>query len=183
VARARRTCDVAGIGPPTLLIALLLSACAGLRGDQESAGPLAGPKGSPSPTVTGAPGGDIAFVLQESYRAGEKVDVKITNQGDRAYEYNSTGYEACNLTYRDQTGRDFIIPPGTHCDLIAIEEIEPGQTVTLFQWQLDECVKDNWGCVKSEPLEPGTYTIEGRFKAADGGPPAHAEATFEIALG
>ena len=165
------------MGARTLLIALLLSACTGPQGGQGSAATPTGPAGDPSPTATG---GDIAFVLQDTYRAGEKVAVKITNQGDRAYEYNSTGYEACNLTYRDQTGRDFIIPPGTHCDLIAIEQINPGQTVTLFEWQLDECVKDNWGCVKSEPLEPGTYTIEGGFRAAGGGPRAHAEATFQI---
>jgi hypothetical protein len=169
------------MGPPLLVVTLLLSACP--QGDQGSAGRTAGPTGSPSPTVTAGPEGDVAFVLQETYRPEEKVVVKITNQGDRAYKYNSTGYEACNLTYRDQTGREFIIPPGTHCDLIAIEQIKRGETVSLFEWELDECVKDNWGCVKSEPLEPGTYTIEGRFKAADGGPPAHAEVTFDIVLG
>jgi hypothetical protein len=130
--------------------------------------------------VTGTPGGGIAFVLDDTYGFMDTIEVRITNRGDRAYEYNSTGYEACNLTYRDDTGRDFIIPPGTHCDLVAIERIKPGQTVTLFEWKLDECVKDNWGCVKSEPLKPGTYTIEGRFKPAEGGAPAHADATFEI---
>jgi hypothetical protein len=165
------------------IAALLLASCTGLGGDQGSAEPPAVPTGNPSPTVTGAPSGDMAFALQESYNAREKVDVKITNRGDRAYEYNSTGYEACNLTYRDEAGREFIIPPGTHCDLVVIEQIKPGETVTLFEWQLDRCLKDNWGCVKSEPLEPGTYTIEGRFKAAAGGPPAHAEATFEIVAG
>jgi hypothetical protein len=164
----------------TALAGLLLVACAGLRGDDRSAGPLAGPTGSPSPTSTGAPGGGIAFVLDDTYGFMDKIEVRITNRGERAYEYNSTGYEACNLTYRDETGREFIIPPGTHCDLVAIERIEPGQTVTLFQWNLDECVKDNWGCVKSESLKPGTYTIEGRFRAAGGGPPAHAAATIEI---
>jgi hypothetical protein len=164
----------------TALAGLLLAACAGLRGDDGSAEPLAGPTGTPSPTVTGAPGGGIAFVLDETYGFMVKIEVRITNRGERAYEYNSTGYEACNLTYRDETGREFIIPPGTHCDLVAIEQIEPGQTATLFEWNLDECVRDNWGCVKSESLKPGTYTIEGRFKAADGGAPAHAEATFEI---
>jgi hypothetical protein len=164
----------------TALAGLLLAACAGLRGDDGSAGPLAGPTGTPSPTASGAAGGGIAFVLDDTYGFMDDIDVKIMNTGDRAYEYNSTGYEACDLTYRDETGREFIIPPGTHCDLIAIEQIEPGETVTLFEWQLDECIKDNWGCVKSEPLKPGTYTIEGRFKAADGGPPARAGATFEI---
>jgi hypothetical protein len=174
---------MARLGSTTLVVALLASACVGQRGDQGSAGPPTAPIGSPSPTVTDSPDRDIAFVLQETYRVEEKVDVKITNEGHRAYRYNSTGYEACNLRYRDETGREFIIPPGTHCDLIAFEEIRPGETVTLFEWQLDECVKDNWGCVKSEPLEPGTYTIEGGFRAVGGGPRAHAEATLEIVLG
>jgi hypothetical protein len=171
---------VASIRLATALAGLLLTACAGLWGDDGSAGPLAGPTVTPSPTVTGAPDGGIAFVLDDMYGFMDKIDVRIMNTGDRAYEYNSTGYEACNLTYRDETGREFIIPPGTHCDLVAIEQIEPGETVTLFEWHLDECVKDNWGCVKSESLKPGTYTIEGTFRAAGGGLPAHAEATFEI---
>ena len=155
----------------------LLAGCAGV-GPGGSAGPRAGPTSSPSPTA-GA-GGDIEFVLDDTYGFRDRVEVRIRNTGDAAYEYNSTGYEACNLTYRDETGREFIIPPGTHCDLIAIEKIEPGETVTLFEWNLDECTKDRWGCVESEPLKPGTYTIEGTFRSADGGPPAHAEGTFAI---
>jgi hypothetical protein len=143
-------------------------------------GPLAGPTGTPSPTVTGAPTGDIAFVLDDTYGFMDKVDVNIRNNGDRAYEYNSTGYEACNLVYRDERGREFLIPPGTHCDTVQIKQIGPGQSVTLFQWHLNECVKDRFGCVESEPLKPGTYKIEGTFKAANGGSPARAEATFEI---
>jgi hypothetical protein len=60
------------------------------------------------------------------------VVVKIVNEGSHPYLYNSTGYEACNLTYRDQTGREFIILPGTHCDLVLMEDIMPSETVTLF---------------------------------------------------
>jgi hypothetical protein len=171
---------MASVRLATALAGLLLAACAGLRGDDGTAEPLAGPTGTPSPTATGAPGGGIAFVLDDTYGFMDKIDVKIINTGVRAYEYNSTGYEACNLTYRDETDRVFLIPPGTHCDTVAIEQIAPGQTVTLFQWHLNECVKDRFGCAESEPLKPGTYTIEGTFKAADGGAPAHAEATFEI---
>jgi hypothetical protein len=125
-----------GISAALLVITILLSACRAPQADQpgpRSGGRPGSPIETPSPTLTGTPGGDIAFVLQDTYRASEKVDVRITNQGNRAYEYNSTGYEACNLTYRDQSGREFIIPPGTHCDLIAIERIKPGETVTLFE--------------------------------------------------
>jgi hypothetical protein len=37
------------------------------------------------------------------------------------------GDEACELTYREEKGREFIIPPGTHCDLVLIKEIAPGE--------------------------------------------------------
>lgn len=157
---------------------VLLTACAGPR---SPTGPLAGPAASPSPG--GPPSGtnsDITFVLDESYEVGERVEVGIVNNGDRAYRYNSTGYEACELTYREETGREFIIPPGTHCDLVLIKEIAPGESVTLFEWDLDECTKDRWGCVEERTLRPGTYTIAGTFRAANGGPPARAEATFRI---
>jgi hypothetical protein len=162
------------------LLTLSLAACGGVGGTR--AGPLAGPSSGPSPT--GAPPGAtdraIEFVLQQTYHVGDPVEVRIANDGDHPYRYNSTGYEACNLTYRDETGREFIIPPGTHCDLVLIKDIAPGETVTLFRWDLDECVKDRWGCVEEEPLPPGTYTIEGTFRSADGSPPATAQATFDV---
>ena len=75
------------------------------------------------------------------------------------------------MSYFDSSGREFIIPPGTRCDLITIQEIHPGQTVTLFTWKLDECVKDDWGCVKAEPLGPGRYEVKARFKPAERWPP------------
>jgi hypothetical protein len=161
------------------VLTVVLTACGGLA--DTPGGPLAGPSVSPSPTA-GDPGaaGAINFVLQETYNVGDRVQVKIVNDGAHPYRYNSTGYEACNLTYLDQTGRKFIIPPGTHCDLVLIEEIAPGERVTLFTWNLDECTKDRWGCVKEEPLPPGTYTIEGTFRSSDGSPAAHAKATFEV---
>ena len=57
-------------------------------------------------------------------------------------------YQACFLSYLDARGRRFIIPPGTHCDLLAEETFKPGERKSLFSWSLDECVKDRWGCVE-----------------------------------
>jgi hypothetical protein len=89
-------------------------------------------------------------------------------------------YQACFLSYFDSSGRRFIIPRGTHCDLLAEETIRPGERRKLFSWDLHECVKDEWGCVKSRLLAPGTYTIEGRFKPKVAGPRAQAETTITI---
>ena len=144
-------------------VVILLGACARVGGP--SGRPLTGPSPSPSPLGEG-----IRFVLADSYEVGERVDVAIENLGPATYRYNEA-YAACDLTYRDASGREFIVPSGTHCDLIFMVEIRPGETQTLFQWDLDECVRDEWGCVKSEPLPPGEYSIEGSFEhAGEGGP-------------
>jgi hypothetical protein len=135
-----------------------------LAGCARAAPPLAGPE--PAPT---SPGPDLAFVLEHTYTVGEHVAVKLRNQGTATYEYNSTGYEACDLTYTDASGREFLIPPGTHCDLIHIKQLRPGETVTLFNWKLDECTKDDWGCLETRTLPPGTYTIAGEFERVGGG--------------
>ena len=120
--------------------------------------------------------GPIRFVFADRYVAGETVSVRIENVGTRAYVFQAY-YQACHLSY---SGRRFIIPPGTHCDLLAKQTIRPGERKRLFTWNLDECVKDRWGCVKSRPLPPGTYTIKGRFKPKAAGTPARAETTFTI---
>jgi hypothetical protein len=138
--------------------------------------------GSASTTTPSEPASGpvpIRFVIGSRYAAGETVDVGIENIGQRAYVFQSY-YQACFLSYFDSSGRRFNIPPGTHCDLLAEETIRPGERKELFSWKLDECVKDRWGCVKSRPLPPGTYTIKGRFKPKAGGPTAHAEAAFTI---
>ena len=121
----------------------------------------------------------IRFVLNDSYEAGETVAVAIENIGTKAYVFQSY-YQACSLSYFDSKGRPFIIPPGTHCDLVAEETIRPGERKELFTWKLDQCVKDAWGCVKSRPLAPGTYTIKGLFKPKFAGPRARVETTFRI---
>lgn len=121
----------------------------------------------------------IRFDLEETYPAGDKIAVAIENVGRRAYVFQFY-YQACFLSYFDSSGRRFIIPPGTHCDLLAEETIRPGERKRLFTWKLDECVKDEWGCGKSRPLPPGTYTIEGRFEPKASGTPVRVEATFGI---
>ena len=121
----------------------------------------------------------IRFVLGDNYAAGETIDVVIENVGPRAYMFESA-YQACYLSYFDSSGRRFIIPPGTHCDIFAEERIGPGERKKLFSWSLDECVKDRRGCVESRPLPPGAYTIKGRFMPAAGGRPARVQTTFRI---
>src|SRR5262245_62140546 len=85
---------------------------------------------SRTPALTARPGkesrGPIRFVLADSYVAGEAVDVVIKNVGARAYVYQWP-YQACFLRYFDSSGRRFIIPPGTHCDLLSEETIKPGE--------------------------------------------------------
>ncbi|MEW6323890.1 MAG: hypothetical protein AB1515_00730 [Nitrospirota bacterium] len=105
---------------------------------------------------------DIQFVLRDTYRSGETVEVKIKNVSDVSYAFSGE-YPACELRYTDENGRKFRIPPGTHCDMVVYEEIEPGETVKLFEWRLDECVKDRWGCQESKSLPPGVYKITGKF--------------------
>lgn len=163
---------VSVVGAAIVAVALGAS-CSDTPPDREAA-PAA--SRSPSPSSTAGP---LTLVLEDRYVAGTKVPVRLHNAGDVAYVYNPD-YEACNMTYLDDTGRKFLVPEGTHCDLISFVEIEPGETVTLFTWDLDECTKDEWGCVEEEPLDPGRYTIKGRFRPAAEGDPARVEATFTI---
>jgi hypothetical protein len=160
------------------LVVLAFVACT-----SETVEPPSGAASSPSPPATGSPteqpSSDIQFVLRDRYPAGHRVPVRITNLGDEAYKYQ-TIYQACELEYRDPEGRMFLIPPGTHCDLVTIATIAPGETKLLFKWDLDECTRDEWGCVRSKPLDPGTYTINGSFHGAKGGVPAHAETSFTV---
>lgn len=172
----------------TFLLVLLaggsLAALLAFRsGDEErSAGGLTSQNEGASTTAQAEPENGavpIRFVLNDSYETGETVIVAIENIGTMAYVFQSY-YQACSLSYFDSKGRPFIIPPGTHCDLLAEETIRPGERKKLFTWKLDECVKDAWGCVKSRPLAPGTYTIKGLFKPKFSGPRARVETTFRI---
>lgn len=109
--------------------------------------------------------------MQGSLPAGSRVRILLRNGSTVPLAFNPT-YEACNLTYRAESGRTFIVPPGTHCDVLHFSEVAPGRTVQIFEWSLDECVEDRWGCVRSEPLPAGSYSIEGKFAPAvhqDGG--------------
>lgn len=118
--------------------------------------------------------------MDDRYLAGDRAVIRLRNDGSIAYRYQ-TIYQACFLTFREASGRTFKIPPGTHCDILSEGVLRPGDTVRLFEWDLDECVRDRWGCVKARPLAPGTYLIEGRFLAAKTGEPIHVETSFEVA--
>ena len=114
----------------------------------------------------------IRFVLNDSYEAGETVTVAIENIGTKAYVFQSY-YQACSLSYFDSKGRPFVIPPGTHCDLLAEETIRPGERKKLFTWKLDECVKD--AGLRGEPAagardihHQGTVQAQGRGTASSG---------------
>lgn len=137
-----------------------------------------GPSDTSPPAESGS-SSPIRFVLADNYAAGEGINVVIENVGKRAYVFQWR-YQACFLSYFDSSGRRFIIPPGTHCDILGEETIRPGERKKLFNWSLDECIRDEWGCQESRLLPPGTYTIKGRFKPKNTGTPARAETTFRI---
>ncbi len=160
-----------------LVSALVLAGCTRSTEQGAVSSPIpSAPLPSPTPVVKQS---DIRFLVHDA-QVGDRVNVRIENVGDITYRYQSI-YQACFLSYFDSRGREFVIPPGTHCDILSEATIRPGETKQLFKWDLDECVKNNWGCVKSRPLDPGSYTIRGRFRPARRGPAARAEVTFSIA--
>lgn len=127
-----------------------------------------------------SPEGDIEFILEPSYKVGEKIEFKIKNIGKVSYTYNQK-YPACDLSYFDRSEREFIIPPATHCDMVITADIKPGETKKLFEWDGSECVLDNFGCSKREPLKAGIYTINGTFtSSADQDISTEAVATIEL---
>jgi hypothetical protein len=109
--------------------------------------------------------GDIEFILEPSYKVGEKIEFKIKNVGKVSYTYNQK-YPACDLSYFDSSEREFVIPPATHCDMVITADIKPGETKKLFEWDGSECVLDDFGCSKREPLPAGIYTINGTFTSS-----------------
>ena len=123
--------------------------------------------------------GPLSFVLDRPLREGGKTRVRLRNTGSRAYVYNPD-YEACDMVYRDATGREFLIPEGTHCDLQSDAYVRPGETVTLFRWDLDECIEDNWGCVKARDLPAGKYSMRGWFRPKSGGDAVKVFERFRI---
>ena len=124
-------------------------------------------------------GAETSFCLDHPLVKGGKTRVRLRNDDDVAYRYNSA-YESCDMVYRDGSGRQFLVPEGTHCDLIIPAELQPGDTVTLFKWNLDKCVKDSWGCVKERDLKAGWYHMRGRFRPVDGGDPVMVTEQFRI---
>ena len=150
------------------VVALVAAACVGT--------PSAGVTGTDEPTLSDSP---IDFVMKDTYALGQDIEIKIKNNGASSYVYNKS-YPACsNLEFYDESEETrqverlskivelppglFIIPEGTHCDLVVEYQIKPGEEVVLLTWSQRECVKDSWGCAESVPVKPGKYTIVGKF--------------------
>lgn len=165
-----------------VLVAVAITGCTASGGATATDRPTASTSGTDSSSPTPSDGESatkLQFVLGDQVRTGQTVDLRLENMDDRAYSYRDD-YAACELTYTDAAGREFLIPPGTHCDLVSYATIKPGQTVTLFKWKLNECVKDRWGCVRSAPLQPGLYTVTGDFKRLDGNGSASVNTSFTV---
>lgn len=152
----------------TLLATLFLVGSVGTPQMQAAAEPVA---------ATEEP---LVFKLRRPLFVGERTRVRLKNLSDVTYVYNSA-YEACEMVFRElPSRRQFIVPEGTHCDLIVMEELEPGETVTLFRWDLDECVEDNWGCTKAKDLPAGRYQMRGWFEPKGGGDEVRVTKRFRI---
>ena len=122
----------------------------------------------------------LRFVLDRPLHEGGKTRVRLRNRGDVGYIYNPY-YEACDMIYLElPSRREFLVPEGTHCDMVVDEEVAPGETVTLFRWDLDECIEDNWGCMKARDLKPGRYLMRGWFRPKGGGDEVRVTERFRI---
>lgn len=128
----------------------------------------------------------LEFSMKQEYPRGEAIPVTIENHSKVSYVFNPD-YPACyNLKFKDESGKlhkikrpapdglktlkdgEFVVPEGTHCDLVSDALIRPGEKKTLVKWLQKECLEDEFGCRKSEPVAPGKYTIIGSFQEATG---------------
>lgn len=126
---------------------------------------------------------DITFEMKDRYRLGEPVEIRIRNNSARSTYYYSSRYPACHILKffdtsigrrpypREELGREpaylepgrFIVPEGTHCDLVDEKPLGPGEVALLVTWRQEVCVKDVWGCIEQAPVTPGEYRIDGEF--------------------
>ncbi|GEM_PF-474665 len=146
---------------------------------------------------------DIAFEMKGRYQLGEPIEVRVRNRSDTDTYYYQSYYPACyNLKFFDgSTERrpypyadpvqpvrfllpgQFIIPRGTHCDLISEEQLKPGEDAVLLTWNQDMCVEDRWGCARSITVSRGEYRIVGEFAQSKGViGPASSERSPETAV-
>lgn len=119
---------------------------------------------STPPLAAGGSQTPLRLMLDKPLEEGGRTRVRLRNTSNATYIYNPY-YEACDMVYRAlPSRRKFLVPEGTHCDLAGREKLGPGETVTLFRWDLDECIEDNWGCSRARDLAPGRYLMKGWFK-------------------
>jgi hypothetical protein len=124
------------------------------------------------------PNSDIQFVLNDKYKQRETADISIKNVGKNAYLFDSC-YDL--LSFKNSSGEEFLIPEiSGGCDLKITQTIRPGETAKLYSWDLDKCVDCNMGCLKSNPLDPGFYTVKAKFSIDDGKTFTVTEKKFEI---
>lgn len=141
---------------------------------------LATPGVAPGESLASPQPEALRFVLDKPLHEGGETRVRLRNESDKTYIYNPY-YEACDMVYKElPSRRKFIIPEGTHCDLVMREGVKPGETVTLFRWDLDECIEDNWGCTKARDLDPGRYLMKGWFHPKGGGDRVTVREIFRI---
>ena len=124
--------------------------------------------------------------MEGEYRPGDPVEIIIRNKSNVTYYYNYYFVACHNLKFFDDSDErrpypdtplsqerlmllgQFIVPEGTHCDLVFEESLAPGQTAALLWWDQEVCIKDSWGCDESVSVKPGRYRIEGEFWATRG---------------
>lgn len=157
---------------PRTIVALLLGFVLSGSSALAAAGDVAGRQQS----STDSP---LRFVLDTPLHVGGKTRVRLRNTGDVSYVYNPY-YEACAMVFKDASGRKFLVPEGTHCDLVSEAHVAPGETVTLFRWDLDECIEDNWGCTEARDLRRGRYSMRGWFHPEGGGDRVRVTRHFRI---
>jgi hypothetical protein len=105
---------------------------------------------------------DIDILIEYEYNVGEKIDIKVINQGK-----NSIYYQAmCAIPYRVEkyTGHDWKKvyvenPCLAKCMGFSIEEIDPGEITQIGTWNQLEfsstCEEENMGT----QVDPGKYRI------------------------
>jgi len=108
---------------------------------------------------------EIVLAMNSTYRPGETAVVHARNLGTRTYTH--LAWAQCAIGFYAESGRKFVVPSGTHCDIGNQVWVEPGEQFVLFTWPLDECYRDNWGCAEKGPLPPGEYLLRATFCQAE----------------
>ncbi|MBI4305201.1 MAG: hypothetical protein HY678_02680 [Chloroflexi bacterium] len=177
----------------SLLAMLALAGCggpAGTGGDTKESSPDDADAETPAARAPSRPDDasmDIVFEMRDRYRAGAPIEIRIRNRSNSTTYYYQDWASCFNLKFfdgstdrrpypREDPGREplyllpgqFIVPEGTHCDLISEQDLRPGEDTLLFVWGQEMCTKDIWGCLERVRVTPGKYRIVGQFALVPG---------------